>query len=73
MLVKVNIMDLNPNHLEKSDPECSSYVHDPELRVHILNFLYKLISPRQRIGQHTLYLADFSLNNCFRPLFKASA
>jgi hypothetical protein len=40
MLVKVNIMDPDPNHLEKSDPECGSYIHDPdpESRVHIPNF-----------------------------------
>jgi hypothetical protein len=54
MLVEVNIMDPDPNNLEKSDPECGSYLHDPELKVHILNFFYKLISPTQCIGQHTL-------------------
>jgi hypothetical protein len=43
-LVKVNLMDLYPNHLEKSDAVCSSYMHDPdpESRVHtrILYFFY---------------------------------
>jgi hypothetical protein len=45
MLIKFNIMDPDPNHLEKSDPECRSYMHDsdPESRVHILNFFYKFI------------------------------
>jgi hypothetical protein len=74
-LVKVNITDPDPNHLEKSDLECSSYTHDPdpELRAHILNFfVYKPISPTQCIGQHALKLADFPLNNCFWPFLKAS-
>jgi hypothetical protein len=53
MLIKVNIMDPDPNHLKKSDPECGSWMHDPELRVHILYFFYKLISPWQSLGQHT--------------------
>jgi hypothetical protein len=62
--------------MKKSDPECGSYMHDPdpESRVHILNFFFtNLYLLGSVLGSIHYSWRIFHENNCFRAFFKAYA